>query len=134
MLIFHSVGWGEVMVEQLRASYSIRTSKIILRQTLIFQEDDIFCLTQFFLFSWPSSRFGGRSWILGYELLNEPWTGDVFMDASLILPGNAGGQLLEPFFNRASDAIRAVDNETIVFWEPVTYAYLVQVHATPKIP
>ena len=38
--------------------------------------------------------------MLGYELMNEPWTGDVYEDASLILPGNAGSQLLEPFFNR----------------------------------
>jgi endoglycosylceramidase len=65
--------------------------------------------------------------VLGYELLNEPWTGDVYSDASLILPGNAGHHLLEPFFNRASQAIRAVDNQTIIFWEPVTYAYLIQV-------
>jgi endoglycosylceramidase len=56
----------------------------------------------------PVHRFKDRTWILGYELLNEPWTGDVYMDASLILPGNAGSQLLEPFYNQASDAIRAV--------------------------
>ena len=48
-------------------------------------------------------------------------------DASLILPGNAGFKLLEPFFNAASDAIREVDDETIIFWEPVTYAYFVNV-------
>jgi hypothetical protein len=72
-------------------------------------------------------RFKDRSSVLGYELLNEPWTGDVYADASLILPGIAGQHLLEPFFNRASSAIRAVDNHTIIFWEPVTYAYLIQV-------
>jgi hypothetical protein len=72
-------------------------------------------------------RFKDRSSVLGYELLNEPWTGDVYADASLILPGIAGQHLLEPFFNRASQAIRAVDNHTIIFWEPVTYAYLIQV-------
>ena len=38
------------------------------------------------------------------------------------------------FFDRASQAIRAVDNETIVFWEPVTYAYLFQVVATIEEP
>ncbi len=38
--------------------------------------------------------------ILGYELMNEPWTGDIYQDLSLLLPGNAGGKLLEPFFNR----------------------------------
>ena len=44
-----------------------------------------------------------------------------------MLPGNAGHELLEPFFNAASDAIREVDDETLIFWEPVTYAYFVNV-------
>jgi len=70
-------------------------------------------------------RFRDDPAILGYELMNEPWTGDLYKDASLILPGNAGFKLLEPFFNAASDAIREVDDETIIFWEPVTYAYFV---------
>ena len=45
----------------------------------------------------------------------------------MLLPGNAGHELLEPFFNAASDAIREVDDETLIFWEPVTYAYFVNV-------
>jgi len=72
-----------------------------------------------------ATRFKEMPEILGYELLNEPWTGDIFQDLSLLLPGNAGHQLLEPFFNAASDAIREVDDETLIFWEPVTYAYFV---------
>merc|ERR1712227_1025125 len=72
-----------------------------------------------------ATRFKDMPEILGYELLNEPWTGDFFDDLSLLLPGNAGHQMLEPFFNAASDAIREVDDETLIFWEPVTYAYFV---------
>ena len=72
-----------------------------------------------------AKQFKDNPAVLGYELMNEPWTGDIFQDASLLLPGNAGKNLLEPFFNRASDAIRAVDDETLVFWEPVTYSYFV---------
>ncbi len=41
--------------------------------------------------------------ILGYELMNEPWTGDIYQDLNLLLPGNAGGKLLEPFFNRYTE-------------------------------
>ena len=63
--------------------------------------------------------------ILGYELLNEPWTGDFYEDLSILLPGNAGHELLEPFYNSAHDAVREVDTETLIFWEPVTYAYIV---------
>ena len=47
----------------------------------------------------------------------------------MLLPGNAGYELLEPFFNAASEAIRSVDDETIIFWEPVTYAYFINVSA-----
>lgn len=72
-----------------------------------------------------AKRFMNNTAVLGYELMNEPWTGDIFQDASLLLPGNAGHDLLEPFFNRASDAIRTIDDQTIIFWEPVTYAYFV---------
>jgi len=70
-------------------------------------------------------RFKGDPNILGYELLNEPWTGDFFDDYSLLLPGNTGYTLLQPFSEAASDGIREVDDETIVFWEPLTYAYFI---------
>ena len=45
----------------------------------------------------------------------------------MLLPGNAGYELLEPFYNSASAAIREVDDEKIIFWEPVTYAYFINV-------
>ena len=72
-----------------------------------------------------AGRFKGMPEILGYELLNEPWTGDFYEDFSILLPGNAGHELLEPFFNSAHEAVREVDTETLIFWEPVTYAYIV---------
>merc|ERR1719410_1787799 len=78
-----------------------------------------------------ATRFRNMPEILGYELLNEPWTGDFYQDLSILLPGNAGYELLEPFFNAASDTIRAVDDETIIFWEPVTYAYFVNSEPNP---
>ena len=37
-----------------------------------------------------ASEFGGMDGVLGYELINEPWVGDVTADASLLLPGVAG--------------------------------------------
>merc|ERR1712227_1025544 len=74
-----------------------------------------------------ATRFKDMPEILGYEFMNEPWTGDVFEDLSLLLPGNAGSRLLEPFYNAASDAVRQVDDETIIFWEPVTYSYFLNV-------
>ena len=51
----------------------------------------------------------------------------VYQDLSILLPGNAGYKLLEPFYNAAHEAVREVDDETLIFWEPVTYAYFVNV-------
>jgi len=72
-----------------------------------------------------ANRFKNDPNILGYELLNEPWSGDLYSDASLLLPGNSGSRLLQPFFDAASGGIREEDDDTIVFWEPVTYSYFV---------
>ena len=51
----------------------------------------------------------------------------------MLLPGNAGYYLLEPFYNWASAAIREVDDEKLIFWEPVTYAYFINVCITAQL-
>ena len=38
--------------------------------------------------------------MFGYELLNEPWAGDVVADLSLMLPGVAGRRNLAPAWER----------------------------------
>ena len=43
-----------------------------------------------------AKRFRKHSSVLGYEVLNEPWAGNIFQDMSLLLPGVAGGRNLEP--------------------------------------
>jgi len=78
-----------------------------------------------------AKRFKDNPSLLGYEFMNEPWTGDIYEDASLLLPGNAGTKLLEPFFNRANMALRSIDDESLVFWEPVTYAYFFNLNPSP---
>ncbi|ELU18520.1 hypothetical protein CAPTEDRAFT_95004 [Capitella teleta] len=59
--------------------------------------------------------------VLGYELINEPWAGDIFTDPSLLLPAEAGRRNLQPFYDILSRAIRALDNEKLIFYEPVTW-------------
>ena len=49
--------------------------------------------------------------ILGYELMNEPWAGDVYADPGLILPTIADKKNLQPAYDYLNKAIRAKDDQ-----------------------
>jgi endoglycosylceramidase len=68
-----------------------------------------------------AQTFGSYSNVLGYELINEPWFGDIYENPSLLSPGIAGSQNLLPVYTQLNQAIRTVDNQTLIFYEPVTY-------------
>lgn len=59
--------------------------------------------------------------ILGYELMNEPWAGDVFANPQLMTPGVADSVNLQPFYENISQAIRQTDLDRIIFFEGVTW-------------
>ncbi len=56
-----------------------------------------------------------------YELINEPWVGNFFVNPALFLPGIAGLKNLQIFYDKLANAIRSVDKKTLIFYEPVTY-------------
>lgn len=56
-----------------------------------------------------------------YELINEPWAGNYFANPTLFVPGVAGAKNLQPMYEKIAKAIRAVDNDTLIFYEPVTW-------------
>ncbi|XP_064650980.1 endoglycoceramidase-like [Lineus longissimus] len=68
-----------------------------------------------------AQTFKDISSVLGYEFINEPWAGNIYVDPALLLPGHAGRKNLLPAYNRINAAIRNVDNHTLVFYEPVTW-------------
>lgn len=43
----------------------------------------------------------------------------------------AGRRNLVPLYDRVHEAIRSVDDDTILFWEPVTFAYMLPIKANP---
>lgn len=43
----------------------------------------------------------------------------------------AGRRNLAPFFDRAHEAIRSVDDDTILFWDPVPFSYQLPIKANP---
>ncbi|KAF6016414.1 hypothetical protein EB796_025298 [Bugula neritina] len=78
-----------------------------------------------FFWKTVASRFGHYDNVLGYELINEPWPGDVLSDPLLFLPGHTGSTVLQPLYEKISSFIRSVDEETIIFYEPVTWGMII---------
>mmetsp|Transcript_32558 Transcript_32558/g.54897 ORF Transcript_32558/g.54897 Transcript_32558/m.54897 type:complete len:600 (+) Transcript_32558:3-1802(+) len=71
--------------------------------------------------SYLAKAFKGDETVLGYELINEPWAGDVFNKPSLYIPGVADRERLQPVYDQLVRAIRAIDEETLVFFAAVTW-------------
>ncbi|PAA52659.1 hypothetical protein BOX15_Mlig021510g1 [Macrostomum lignano] len=63
--------------------------------------------------------------VLGYELINEPWAGDVYNRPALLLPGVAGRDNLLPVYDYLTQVLAKEDPSRIVFYEPVTWSLVV---------
>jgi len=68
-----------------------------------------------------ATTFSGGNNILGYELMNEPWAGDIYTDPELILPGVADLINLQPFYANISAGIRTIDTDHMIFFEGITW-------------
>ncbi|XP_065836649.1 endoglycoceramidase-like isoform X8 [Oscarella lobularis] len=75
-----------------------------------------------FLLFWKevARRFQSNPNVLGYELLNEPWTGDLYADPSLIEPSRLDQKYLAPLYRDLHAAIRSHDTNHIIFFEAVS--------------
>ena len=58
---------------------------------------------------------------MGYELINEPFPGDIYTNPLLLLPGVGDRKNLQPFYNRINQRIRQIDDNHIIFYEPITW-------------
>ncbi|CAF1048924.1 unnamed protein product [Rotaria sordida] len=59
--------------------------------------------------------------LVAYEIINEPWAENYLKNPFLLLPGIAGTTNLQPFYEKIAKAIRSVDDDTLIFYEPVTW-------------
>jgi endoglycosylceramidase len=67
-----------------------------------------------------AARLGGKSNVIGYDVMNEPWPGTQWPTCVVPIGCPAFEDLLlQPFFEQVARAIRAVQPAGIVFWEPV---------------
>ncbi|MFD8749525.1 cellulase family glycosylhydrolase [Kitasatospora sp. NPDC059577] len=65
-----------------------------------------------------AQRFAGRPYVLGYDLINEPWPG---WDYPTCFPGGCPRfekDVLAPFEAKAMNAVRRVDRDHLLFYEP----------------
>jgi endoglycosylceramidase len=66
-------------------------------------------------------QFGKYDHVLGFDIINEPWAGDIYHDPSLLLSANAGKFNLAPAYAHINAFIRNVDSKSMIFYEPVTW-------------
>jgi len=65
--------------------------------------------------------FKSSTWLLGYELMNEPWAGDHWQNPSIVYPGVADRVNLAPFYERLVAAIQVVDVDHLIMYEPIPW-------------
>ena len=65
-----------------------------------------------------AERFEANRFVLGYDLLNEPWPGSDYPSCLQTEGCPAFDAELDAFNRRMIEAIRGVDRETLVFYEP----------------
>ncbi|HET9875937.1 MAG TPA: cellulase family glycosylhydrolase [Mycobacterium sp.] len=71
------------------------------------------------MWEYVANYFNGNPNLVGYEIMNEPWPGSQWL-GSLFGNPHFDAQELTPFYNQVDSAIRAVDANTPVFFEPST--------------
>lgn len=71
--------------------------------------------------------------IIGYEIMNEPFVGNLYLDPKILFKSN----LLLQLYQRVNSEVRKVDNETIIFFEYPTsdeVPFISSFHGTPGGP
>eukprot|EP00455_Lapot_gusevi_P045671 TRINITY_DN587_c0_g1_i1.p1 TRINITY_DN587_c0_g1~~TRINITY_DN587_c0_g1_i1.p1 ORF type:complete len:456 (+),score=137.01 TRINITY_DN587_c0_g1_i1:32-1369(+) len=76
-------------------------------------------LQQAFALYWKNvaGAFKNMSSVLGYDLFNEPWPGNIWNDTSLFVPAQADLVHLQPLYRLLRNSIRSMDTESIIFYE-----------------
>eukprot|EP00767_Chilomastix_cuspidata_P003716 gnl/Chilomastix_cuspidata/384.p1 GENE.gnl/Chilomastix_cuspidata/384~~gnl/Chilomastix_cuspidata/384.p1 ORF type:complete len:533 (-),score=181.80 gnl/Chilomastix_cuspidata/384:1445-3019(-) len=70
-----------------------------------------------------ADRFAGNEYVIGYDIINEPFPGDVYSDPlALIDSADFDAEVLQPFYQEIITTIREEDPNHIIFFEPLVTA------------
>ena len=66
-----------------------------------------------------SAYFAGNNKLIGYDIFNEPWPGDIYTDIFLMVDqGRFDREYLYPLYQKVNAVIRKNDDYKIIFFEP----------------
>jgi endoglycosylceramidase len=68
-----------------------------------------------------AKELGNQKAILGYELINEPWAGDIYLHPGLLVPSVADKLRLQPAYDYLAPRIRSIDSSSLIFFAGVTW-------------
>nr|CDS27473.1 glycoside hydrolase subgroup catalytic core [Hymenolepis microstoma] len=69
-----------------------------------------------------AKRFKNKTNVLGYELINEPFAGNIYTNPLRAMPAYAGKHNLAPVYDYLVSRIRSVDKQKFIFFEGVTWS------------
>ena len=80
-------------------------------------------LNQKFIAYWErvASTFKDNPYVIAYELINEPFIGNFWRNPLLVVPSMGERLKLQSFYDQLSEKIRAIDPQTPICFEPVTF-------------
>jgi endoglycosylceramidase len=70
-----------------------------------------------------AKAFSGDPYVLGYELINEPFLGDIYAHPDLLITQRTDSEYLMPMYDNLAAAIRKNDDDHIIFFEKATGNY-----------
>lgn len=76
------------------------------------------------MWAFVAQQFRGQPEVLGLELINEPWAGDIYADPLLLIPGVADKEVLQPAYDALNAKIRQVDDDRLIFFAGTTWSDL----------
>lgn len=74
-----------------------------------------------------AQTFASSPYVIGYELMNEPWAGDIYQEPRLLIPGSTDHSKLQLLYDETNTAIRLADKEHLILFQGVTWEVVVPI-------